>query len=59
MSKIKYISHIDGSPKYIYFRKRKHRMKRFSMRYYMWKAKQWTLESSLQQLKSRYGNSAG
>ncbi len=46
MSKIKYTSYIDGSPKYMYFRKRKHRTKRHGMRYYIWKAKQWAIEAS-------------
>ena len=46
MSKIRYASYLDGSPKYMYFRKRKHRFKRHSLRYYMWKAKSWAIESS-------------
>jgi len=48
MSKIKYSSHLDGSPKYMYFKKRKHRHERRSMRYFMWKAKQWAIESTIE-----------
>lgn len=47
MSKIRYTSYIDGTPKYVYFKKRKHRSRRLSMRYFMWKAKQWAIESGL------------
>ena len=37
----------DGSPKHMYFRRRKHRMKRHSIRYYIWVAKQWMINSTL------------